>query len=264
MPEKATRCADERAGARRFLRARARARPGCAHGLEHDRLRFHGAASASPRALRHPLNLGRDAGAIRLRKAEGYFGSGQATIPGRVVLDGIDLLRGAFVRMEDYSLDAVARSVLGEGKAVKGDARDRIGEIQHNYRHDLPAFALYARTDARLAYDIVQQARSRAARVRAQPARRHDARSRRGEHRVVRLSSTLSELEKRGIVAPTVRSGDSRVHAAQQGGHVLEPAPGLHRERLGVRLQEPVSEPHPHVQHRSAVVRAEPGARTTT
>ena len=94
---------------------------------------------------------------MRLRKAEGYFGSGQATIPGRLVLDGIDLLRGAFVRMDDYSLDAVAREVLGEGKAVAGDVRDRIGEIMHNYRHDLPAFALYARTDARLAYQIVEK-----------------------------------------------------------------------------------------------------------
>src|SRR4030095_12135138 len=39
----------------------------------------------------------------------------------------------------------------------------------------------------------------------------------------------LSELEKKRIVAPTVRSGDARVHAAQQGGHVLEPITGLHR-----------------------------------
>ena len=36
----------------------------------------------------------------------------------------------------------------------------------------------------------------------------------------------LSELEQREIVAPTVRSDDSRVHAAQQGGHVLEPRHG--------------------------------------
>jgi len=36
-------------------------------------------------------------------------------------------------------------------------------------------------------------------------------------------------LEKRAIVAPTVRSDDSRVFAAQQGGHVLEPVTGLHR-----------------------------------
>src|SRR5690606_19887805 len=82
--------------------------------------------------VRHPFCLGREPGALRLRKAQGWFGSGHASIPGRLVLDGMDLLRGAFVRMDDYSLDAVARSVLGEGKAVKGDVRDRIGEIMHN------------------------------------------------------------------------------------------------------------------------------------
>ena len=56
--------------------------------------------------------------------------------------------------MDDYSLDAVAREVLGEGKALTGNVRDRIAEIAHNYRHDLAAFALYARTDARLAFEI--------------------------------------------------------------------------------------------------------------
>ena len=40
----------------------------------------------------------------------------------------------------------------------------------------------------------------------------------------------LTELEKRRIVAPTVRSGDSSDHDAQQGGHVLEPVAGLHRD----------------------------------
>ena len=30
------------------------------------------------------------------------------------------------------------------------------------------------------------------------------------------------------IVAPSVRGSDSRVHVAQQGGHVLEPVTGLH------------------------------------
>ncbi|HLF10514.1 MAG TPA: DNA polymerase domain-containing protein [Gammaproteobacteria bacterium] len=38
----------------------------------------------------------------------------------------------------------------------------------------------------------------------------------------------LSELERLRIVAPTVRGNDSRVHAAQHGGHVLEPVTGLH------------------------------------
>jgi DNA polymerase-2 len=178
--------------------------------------------------VQHPLNLGRDSGTLRIRKAEGYFGSGQATIPGRLVLDGIDLLRGAFVRMEEYSLDAVAREVLGEGKAVSGDARERINEIVHNYRHDLAAFALYARTDARLAYDIVEKMHLiRLAFARSQLAGMTPDRV------AASIASFdfvyLTELHKRGIVAPTVRSDDSRVYAAQQGGHVLEPVTGLHR-----------------------------------
>jgi DNA polymerase-2 len=38
----------------------------------------------------------------------------------------------------------------------------------------------------------------------------------------------LSELRPLRIVAPSVRSSDSRVSAAQHGGHVLEPVAGLH------------------------------------
>ena len=177
--------------------------------------------------VRHPFCLGREPGALRLRKAQGWFGSGHASIPGRLVLDGMDLLRGAFVRMDDYSLDAVARSVLGEGKAVKGDVRDRIGEIIDNYENDLEAFALYARTDARLAYQVVEK-------LNLVPLA--FARSKLTGMTPDRVSASiasfdflyLSELEHAGIVAPSVRSDDSRVYAAQQGGHVLEPVTGLH------------------------------------
>jgi DNA polymerase-2 len=177
--------------------------------------------------VRHPFLLGRDSGALRIRKAEGFFGSGQANVPGRLVLDGIDLLRGAFVRMDEYSLDAVAREVLGEGKAVAGDVRDRIAEITHNYRHDLAAFALYARTDARLAYEILQK---------LDLVRLAYARSQLAGMTPDRVAASiasfdflyLTELGKRHVVAPTVRSDDADVHALQQGGHVLEPISGLH------------------------------------
>ncbi len=178
--------------------------------------------------VRHPFELGRDAGAMRMRKAEGYFGSGQATIPGRLVLDGIDLLRGAFVRMDDYSLDAVAREVLGEGKAVAGDVRDRIGEILHNYR---------ARSARLRAVRTHRCAPRLSDRREAECRRLAFARSELTGMTPDRVAASiasfdflyLSELERRSIVAPTVRSSDSRVHAAQQGGHVLEPTAGLHR-----------------------------------
>jgi DNA polymerase-2 len=226
MPERAVRCADEKAALDLFCERVRSFDPDVLTGwntIDFDLTALQRIAAR----VRHPLELGRDVGAMKLRKAEGYFGSGQANVPGRLVLDGIDLLRGAFVRMDDYSLDAVAREVLGEGKAVAGDVRDRIAEIQNNYAHDLPAFALYARTDARLALQIVEKlnlvplAFARSALTGMTPDRV-----------AASIASFdflyLSELERLRIVAPTVRSDDSRVHAAQQGGHVLEPVPGLH------------------------------------
>jgi DNA polymerase-2 len=227
MPPKATRCADERAALTAFCDRVRAFDPDVLTGWNTIDFDFTVLQRIANR-LRHPFPLGRDSGELRIRRAEGYFGSGQATIPGRLVLDGIDLLRGAFVRMEDYSLDAVARAVLGEGKAIKADARDRLAEIIHNYRHDLAAFALYARTDARLAYDIVEK---------LDLIRLAFARSQLAGMTPDRVAASiasfdfvyLTELEKRNIVAPTVRSDDSRVYAAQAGGHVLEPVTGLHR-----------------------------------
>jgi DNA polymerase-2 len=226
MPEHAVRCADEKAALDLFCERVRAFDPDVLTGwntIDFDLTALQRIAAR----VRHPFELGRDAGAMKLRKAEGYFGSGQANVPGRLVLDGIDLLRGAFVRMDDYSLDAVAREVLGEGKAIAGNVRDRIGEIQHNFAHDLPAFALYARTDARLAFEIV-------AKLNLVPLA--FARSTLTGMTPDRVAASiasfdflyLSELERLKIVAPTVRSDDSRVHAAQQGGHVLEPVTGLH------------------------------------
>src|SRR5882757_1454129 len=227
MPDKATRCADEFAALDAFCDRVRRFDPDVLSGwniIDFDLTVLQRIAER----VRHPFSLGRDAGGMRIRKAEGYFGSGQASVPGRLVLDGIDLLRGAFIRMDDYSLDAVARKVLGEGKAVSGDVRDRIAEIEHNYRQDLAAFALYARTDARLAFQIVEK---------LNVVRLAFARSQLAGMTPDRVAASiasfdflyLTELEKVGIVAPTVRSGDSSADA-QQGGHVLEPVAGLHRD----------------------------------
>jgi DNA polymerase-2 len=226
MPERAECCSNETVALERFEERVASFDPDVITGwniIDFDLSVLENIAQR----LGRTLNLGREPGAMRIRKAEGYFGSGQVTLPGRLVLDGIDLLRGAFVRMGDYSLDAVAREVLGEGKAVSGHARDRLSEIIHNYKADLPAFALYARTDARLAFQIVEKLRL---------IELAFARSQLTGMTPDRVAASiasfdflyLSELERVRIVAPSVRGGDSRVHIAQQGGHVLEPATGLH------------------------------------
>ena len=227
MPARAFACNDEASALKAFCQRVAEIDPDIFTGwnvVDFD-LRVLSRIAAR---VRQPLHLGREPGPLRIRPARGYFGSGQATIPGRVVLDGMDLVRGAFARFDDYSLDAVSRAVLGEGKAVEGDVRDRAGEIIRRYRTDLPGFALYARTDARLALGIIEKMRLIPLAL---------ARSRLTGMQPDRVSASiasfdfvyLAELHKRDIVAPTVRSGDARVSASQTGGHVLEPTTGFHR-----------------------------------
>ena len=173
---------------------------------------------------RTPLELGRGPGALRLRSDRSPRGARQASIPGRVVLDGIQLLRASFIRMDDYGLDAVARVVLGEGKTLA--ARDKGQEILRLFNEDRPRFVEYNRTDARLALEILERKRLVELSV---------ERSRLTGLPLDRVASSiaafdflyLSELRRRRVVAPSVRTvADAE---PQSGGHVLEPTPGLFR-----------------------------------
>jgi DNA polymerase-2 len=98
------------------------------------------------------LELGRAPGSVRLGRSW-RRGPATASIPGRVVADGIQLLRGAAVRMESYGLDAVAREVLGEGKTVVDSDGGR--EILRLWEEDPEALVEYNRNDARLVLEIL-------------------------------------------------------------------------------------------------------------
>jgi len=171
-----------------------------------------------------PLRLGRGPGSLRLRATGSPRGLREASIPGRVVLDGIPLMRGSFVRMEDWSLDAVARQVLGEGKLLAGHGRAE--EILRLFNEDRARLVEYNRTDARLSLEILERLRLVELAV---------ERSRLTGLPLDRVSSSiaafdflyLSALRSRRMVAPTV--GTSPVDDEPQGGgHVLEPVPGLY------------------------------------
>jgi DNA polymerase-2 len=145
-----------------------------------------------------------------------------------VVLDGIQLLRGAFIRMEEYSLDAVAEKVLGQRKLLHGP--DRAREILTLYERDPARFCEYNLTDARLALDVLRRLRVIDLAV---------ERSLLTGMPLDRVSGSiasfdflyLSELGRRGVVAPTV-TWDDEPEEPTMGGTVLEPEPGLHRNVL--------------------------------
>jgi len=181
-------------------------------------------------ATRHgvPLELGRGPGVLRLNLDRSRYGTSRATVPGRPVLDGIAMLRGAFIRMEEYSLDFVARQVLGEGKLIAGSGR--ADEILHAYETDRARFVDYNLADARLVLEILGKLRIVPLAV---------ERSRLTGMPIDRTSASiasfdflyLGELGKRGIVAPTV-AAEQEIEEPTSGGHVLDPVPGLHRNVL--------------------------------
>jgi DNA polymerase-2 len=176
-----------------------------------------------------PLILGRTMEPFRLRRAQFARNAREAMLSGRVVLDGIDLLRGAFVRFESYALDAVAREVLGEQKLLTGS--DRAGEIQRLFREDREAFVAYNQHDAELVLRIL--AKLRLVELAAERSRLTGMPLDRVAASIASFDFVyLSETHARSIVAPTVDGSSSGLWEATSGGAVLDPIPGLYRNVL--------------------------------
>ncbi len=179
------------------------------------------------RALGVASGLGRAPGELRIRKDSSYYGSSRAEAPGRAVLDAMQLLKGSFVRLEDYKLETAARTLLGEGK-VLGPAHTA-EDIERCWREDLPRFLHYNFTDARLVSDILGRTRLLPLAVRrslltGMPLERVGA-------SIAAFDFLyLGELRRRGFVAPTAAVEEPAEPTI--GGAVLDPRPGLYENIL--------------------------------
>ncbi len=176
------------------------------------------------------FEIGRGPGAVRLRENRAGRERLQVTVPGRVVLDGLRLLRGAFVRMDSYALDFVAHQLLGEGKTVSGD--DRGAEILDMFKHHRARLVDYNLQDAKLVSRILDKLHLVELAV---------ERSRLTGMAPDRVAASIAsfdflymgELCRRGVVAPTVGAvPPGGATTANFGGHVLQPKPGLHENVL--------------------------------
>lgn len=92
-------------------------------------------------------------GAKILPKGQGRTAT--AIIPGRQVLDAMRVARSGPERYEDYTLETVARSVLGRGKGTSLRGAAKLAELDRMYHHELAAFADYAAEDAVLVLDVL-------------------------------------------------------------------------------------------------------------
>jgi DNA polymerase-2 len=176
-------------------------------------------------ALGIATDLGRAPGAIAFQEDRGFTRQTRASIPGRMVIDGIAPVRDA-LKLPDYRLETVAQAVLGRGKLLDHDAPDAALEILRLHREDPAALCAYNREDAQLVLEILE----------------HEGlldlcieRSLLSGMQLDRVGASIAsfdllylpELRRRGFVAPSVDS--SRTSAGVSGGALLDPVPGFHR-----------------------------------
>lgn len=149
-------------------------------------------------------------------------------IAGRVVLDGIDLLKTATYSFPSFSLDNVANTLLGIGKKVE-DVDNRIQEIVNNFYHNKLALAEYNLEDCRLVALIFEKTDLLAfAMLRAQLTGL--AIDRIGGSVAAFTNLYLPKLHRSGYVAPNMGDGDSDL--IPPGGYVMNSVPGLYNDVL--------------------------------
>lgn len=173
-----------------------------------------------------PLRLGRGGAEMEWRehnRQQHYF----AGAAGRLVIDGIEALRSATWSFPSFSLESVARTLLGEGKAID-NPYDRMDEIDRMFAHDKPALARYNLRDCELvtrifaATELLHFLLERAT-VTGLPADRNGGSVAAFTHLYMPL------MHRQGYVAPNL--GD-KAPEASPGGFVMDSRPGLYESVL--------------------------------
>lgn len=169
------------------------------------------------------LKLGRNREKMTLRA--GNFT--RLTIPGRVVIDGIDTLKNATYHYDSFSLANVANIELGEEKLISSD--NRLAEIVRQFNEDKLALACYNRQDCILVQRIFEKLKLLDfAVVRSQLTGLELERM--GGSVAAFTNLYLPLLHRSGYVAPN--SGDHGLSFDSPGGYVMSSEPGLYKNIL--------------------------------
>jgi DNA polymerase-2 len=176
------------------------------------------------RELGVALLLGRDGGAAIWRDSRTNQKLGFAVIPGRVVIDGISALKTATYSFQSFSLEYVARQLLGRGKKID-DAAHRIDEIVHNFHHDKEKLAAYNLEDCILTWDIFAHAKLLEFLVFRSQITGLEL-DRLGGSVAAFSNLYLPRLHRAGYIAPNLPTGAIE---GTPGGYVLDSRPGLYK-----------------------------------
>lgn len=174
-----------------------------------------------------PLRLGRGGEEMAWRehgsRSQHFF----AAAAGRLIIDGIEALRSATWSFPSFSLENVAQTLLGEGKAIDTPYQ-RMDEINRMFAEDKPALARYNLKDCELVTRIFDRTELltfllERATVTGLPADRSGGSVAAFEHLYIPL------MHRRGFVAPNL---GERPPEASPGGFVMNSQPGLYESVL--------------------------------
>ena len=175
--------------------------------------------------LKMPLLLGRNSEAISWRKTRDSNDRYYALLPGRAVLDGIELMRSATYQFENFSLEYVSRRLLNRGKLV-ADVDQRGAEITDLFGTNKPALARYNLEDSRLVWDIFQKEALISFAMERSLLTGLEL-DRYGGSVAAFDFLYLPRLHRKGFVAPFV--DQSTVSNVSPGGYVMGSVPGIHQ-----------------------------------
>ncbi|QUG77158.1 DNA polymerase II [Erwinia sp. E602] len=171
-----------------------------------------------------PLRLGRGHHPALEWREHGFKpGVFFAQASGRLIIDGIEALKSAFWNFDSFSLEAVSRELLGEGKAI-GNPWQRMEEINQRFAEDKPALAHYNLKDCELVTRIFQHTELmpfllERASVNGLAVDRHGGSVAAFSHLY------LPRMHRAGYVAPNMGELASE---ASPGGYVMDSRPGLY------------------------------------
>ena len=182
------------------------------------------------------FDIGRTNREASLRIESGFFRSSSANVPGRQVLDALNLIRDPFIKeapsikntkFESYTLEDVSQAILNDGKFLKGKTRH--DEIERLYKLDPQKIVDYNLQDCKLAYEILEKTKTIDLAV---------ERSQLTGMPLDRITGSIAsfdslyirEARSRGIVSPTLRFKDKEEKI--KGGFVRESKPGIYHNVL--------------------------------
>ncbi|MDD1006649.1 DNA polymerase II [Pseudomonas shahriarae] len=178
------------------------------------------------RRLGVPLKIGRGGEEMQWREhgsRNHYF----ASAAGRLIIDGIESLRSATWSFPSFSLENVAQTLLGEGKAIDNPYQ-RMDEINRMFAEDKPALAKYNLKDCELVTRIFAKTELltfllERASVTGLPADRSGGWVAAFTHLYMPL------MHRQGFVAPNLGTNPPQ---ASPGGFVMDSQPGLYESVL--------------------------------